>query len=109
MSQVLTYPIQIRKSDGFAAVTFSDLAGGGYVIPKEETVAFEVHGDVASSLVSNQIQLAFGTVSSSPYIEAEELDDGSNMSGISTNGTCNAVVCSIVVETVESVIWTISP
>ena len=66
-------------------VTFTDVAGGGYVIPAQETVVFEVHSDISSSLTDGDLQIRFDTGSTS-YIEAEELDDGSNLSGIKTNG-----------------------
>jgi len=87
--------------DGVAAqstqVSFSDLAGGGYVIPAEQTVVFEVHGDVASSLKSTTtLELGFDT--DATYIEAEELDDGSSLSGIKTDGTCSST-CDITVTT----------
>lgn len=93
--------------DGAASVIFADLAGGGYVVPKEETVVFEVHGDITSSLTSDQFQLSFGTASTPPYIEVEELDDGSALEGIETDGSCLVTTCEIIVSTVESTIWTL--
>ena len=88
-------------------VTFNDLAGGGYVIPAEETVVFEVHSDVASSLTDDDLEVRFDTGSSVTFIEAEELDDGSNLSGIKVNGTAQggATTTDIDVTTVGSQLW----
>ncbi|MAE68727.1 hypothetical protein CL635_02905 [bacterium] len=94
--------------DGVASqssqVSFNDLAGGGYVIPAEETVVFEVHTDVSSSLTNNDLTIRFDTGSAVTYLEAEELDDGSNLSGLKLNGTCSDT-CDIVVTTVLSQLW----
>ena len=94
--------------DGVASqssqVSFSDLAGGGYVIPAEETVVFEVHADISSSLTGDDLLLAFDTGSTVTYIEAEELDDGSNLSGIETNSACTST-CDVIVTTVQSQPW----
>lgn len=87
-------------------VTFNDLAGGGYVIPAEETVVFEVHADIASSLTDNQLQIRFDTGSSVTYLEAEELDDGSNLSGIQTDSTCTSS-CDIIVTTEFSQLYSL--
>lgn len=87
-------------------VTFSELAGGGYVLPKEQTVVFEVHGDVASSLTGNDLRLAFDTGSTVTYIEAEKLADGTSLSGLKTNGTC-ATTCDITVTTAKSTNFTL--
>ncbi len=84
-----------------SAITFSKMTGGGFVIPKEKTVAFEVHADISASLTNNWLQLAFET-SSSSYIEAEDVVRGSSLSGIKTNGTCSVTTCDIVVTTVGS-------
>jgi len=103
--------------DGVASqsdqITFNDLAGGGYVIPAEETVVFEVHGDVASSLTNNDMIIRFDTGSTVVYVEAEELDDGSSLSNIKTNGTCldsagaAAASCDVIVTTTRSQHWLI--
>jgi len=94
-------------------VSFNDLAGGGYVVPAEETVVFEVHSDIASSLTNNDLFLMFDTGSTVTFLEAEELDDGSNLTNISRNGTCldssgsAATSCEITVTTVASQLWTL--
>lgn len=85
-------------------VSFADLAGGGYVIPIEETVVFEVHGDVSSSLSTGELQLTFEQLPIE-YIEAEELDDGSSLVGIQTNGNCSSGTCQIFVTTTDSMQW----
>ncbi|MBI3332027.1 S-layer homology domain-containing protein [Candidatus Peregrinibacteria bacterium] len=104
--------------DGIASqssqVTFADLAGGGFVVPKEETVIFEVHSDISSSLTNNDLLLQFDTGSTiqNSYLEAEELDDGSSLSGINTDATCQQDTdataeanCDITVTTTESQLW----
>lgn len=92
--------VDTKVEDGVAAqsslITFSELVGGGYVIPAEETVLFEVHANIAASLTNNDIRLRFDT--GSTYLEAEEVDDGSSLSGIQTNGTC-ASSCDFIVDT----------
>jgi hypothetical protein len=103
--------------DGVASqsdqISFNDLAGGGYVIPAEETVVFEVHSDISSSLTNNDLQIRFDTGSTVTYVEAEELDDGSNLSNIQTDGTCldtggaAASTCDIITSTVFSQLWTL--
>ena len=108
--------------DGVASqtsrVTFAELAGGGFVIPKEETVLFEVHADIASSLTSRHLQLQFDTGSTvqASYIEAEELDDGSSLSGIDSNNgpECQTDTdataetnCDITVTTANSQLWSL--
>lgn len=94
--------------DGVAAqssqVTFSDMAGGGYVVPAEDTVVFELHSNVASTLTNNDLRVRFDTDTNVTYIEAEELDDGSSLSGIQTDGTCSTT-CAIIVTTVTPKNW----
>ena len=97
-----------------SAVSFTDLAGGGFVIPAEETVIFEVHADVASSLTTSTLEIRFDT-GATTMVEAEELDDGSNLSGISTTGggaavtlPAGATTTDITVTYVASTVWTLS-
>jgi len=94
--------------DGVASqssqVSFTELAGGGYVLPKEQTVVFEVHGDVASSLTGDDLKLTFDTGSTVTYLEAEKLADGSSLSGLKLNGTCSTT-CDITVTTTDSTAW----
>lgn len=94
-------------------VTFNDLAGGGYVIPAEATVIFEAHADIASNLTNDDLRLAFDTGSAlSSYIEAEQVQNGSTLSGINTfsptgadiTGDCDTN-CDITVNIVFSKVW----
>lgn len=72
-------------------VSFSDLAGGGYVVPAEETVVFEVHADVASSLTGSPatLRLRFND-GDADDIEAEEVDNGSSIEDITLNQSNSA-------------------
>ncbi len=81
-------------------ISFNQLQGGGFVVPKEKTVVFEVHSDVASSLTNNWLMLRFST-GDSDFIEAEEADRGSGLSGIKLNGTCSSS-CDIIATTTDS-------
>ncbi|MDO8649582.1 MAG: S-layer homology domain-containing protein [Candidatus Peregrinibacteria bacterium] len=87
-----------------AQVTFGELVGGGFVVPKEQTVLFEVHGDISASLTNDDLQIQFATGASVTFLEAEELDDGSSLSGIKKNGVCSST-CDIVVTTTDSQRW----
>jgi hypothetical protein len=98
-------------------VTFNDLAGGGYTIPAEQTVMFEVHADIAGSLTSTTLSVGFddnaGVATTFGFIEAEEADDGSALSCISVGGTasttsgCSASNIQIIVNTVTSKVFTL--
>jgi len=95
-------------------VTFGDMAGGGYVIPAETTVVFEVHSDISSSLTGDDLLIAFDTGSTVTFMEAEELDDGSNLSGIKYNvagGSYtfinSATSADIIVSVTQSQPWTL--
>ncbi|OGJ54605.1 hypothetical protein A2880_01210 [Candidatus Peribacteria bacterium RIFCSPHIGHO2_01_FULL_49_38] len=90
-------------------ISFQKLAGGGYVIPAEATIVFEVHSDIAASITNDDLQLRFASaVDPSGYIEAEEVDDGSNLSGITTDGTCSSSNCSVIVSTTSSTLWSLT-
>lgn len=90
------------------SVVFNDLAGGGYVIPAEETVIFEVHANIAASLTNDDILIAFDTGSTS-FIEAEQADDGSSLSGIKLNGVNqnSATSTDIIVTTTRSKLYSL--
>ena len=110
VDQVLESGIAAQGSSANATVTFSDLVGGGYVVPAEETVVFEIHADISSSLsttLGSVLQLRFSTGSLN-FVEAEELDDGSALSNIRQNGLatpCSATTCDIIFTTVISQRW----
>lgn len=95
-----------KSSDANSQISFNQLAGGGYLIPKEQTVVFEVHADIASSPVGDDIALKFAT--STTYIDAQEAHNGSSLSNIKTNGTCTTSPCEIIVTTATSKNWVIS-
>lgn len=86
-------------------VTFNELTGGGFVVPKEETVMFEVHADISASPASLDLMIRFDS-GATDYIEAEEVDDGSSLSGIKTNGTCTTT-CAIISTVKNSTNYTI--
>lgn len=59
---------------------FDDLRGGGYVIPQDGTVAFEVRGEMSSSFTDEgEFQLAFANQTP---VTAEALDDGSDLESV---------------------------
>lgn len=108
----------VASSNGSpATITFSKIQNGGYVVPKETTVVFEVHGDIASSLTSSTLQLQFAT--GSTFVQAEEADNGSSLSNLyCTNpsgtqrpcpsGTTNALSASqIVVSLASSTVYSL--
>jgi len=91
-----------ESADGTPArITFSDFNGGGYVVPAEQTVTFEVHADIASSLNGSSLLLAFA--SGATFLEAETADRGSALSGIKLNAAaCASSSCDITVSTTAS-------
>ncbi len=74
--------LQSGKSAQAGEVSFDNIIGGGYIIPKNQAVIFEVHADISASFnVSQpQLQLAFKT-SSSFVLAAENASDGSSLFG----------------------------
>lgn len=63
-------------------VTFDKLTGGGYVIPKQKSIVFEVHTDISASLSGTSPVLALRFATGSTFIQAEQVSDGSSLSGI---------------------------
>ncbi len=87
------------------SVIFSNFPTGGYVLPIEETVVFEVHGDVAAALVEGGLQLKFDDADNNAVM-AEVLADGTTLSGIRLNGgVCPADTCDIDLGTTDSTRW----
>lgn len=74
------------QSSQSSKITFDDLANGGFVIPAEQTVTFEVHADIAASLSGDDLKIHFST-GSTDFLEAEQVDNGSSLSGFKYNGT----------------------
>ncbi len=86
--------IEKGKSAQSSKISFDSLTGGGYVIPAEQATTFEVHADIASSLVNGDLKIGFDS-GSTGFIEAEQVDNGSSLSGYTINGSTScAVVCS---------------
>jgi|GEM_PF-2811620 hypothetical protein len=80
-------------------VVFSEIAGGGYMIPEGETISFEARTDVASSLTANSnimLELAEFAV--------ETFDDGASLSGEQWNGV-GPEDSQIFVSTIQSEEW----
>jgi hypothetical protein len=86
-------------------VVFGKLAGGGYAVSNQTTM-FEVRSNIASSLASDTLRLRFAQ-NDANYIEAEEFDDGSSLSGINTNGVCSTTHCDIAVTTTTTKLWSL--
>ncbi len=86
-------------------VTFDNIFGGGVVVPAMGSVIFEVHADVASSLVDNTLQLKFATTLPA-YVGSETLNEGTALSGIKTDGVC-ATTCETTVATAQATIYTL--
>ncbi len=84
-------------------VAFNNIIGGGYIVPATQSVIFEVHTDVASSLPSSTLQLMFAT-KDARYLTAEKLIDGAPLNGIRTDGSCIAT-CEMTVITSSTTLW----
>ncbi|MEQ1849216.1 MAG: S-layer homology domain-containing protein [Candidatus Peribacteraceae bacterium] len=65
-------------------VTFDQFNEGGYVIPKQKSIVFELHGDIATSLSGTSPVLSLRFATGSTYVTAEQVNDGSALSGIGT-------------------------
>jgi hypothetical protein len=74
--------LQKGVSSQSSAITFDKLTGGGYVIPKQKSIVFEVHGDISSSLTGTTPVLSIRFDTGSTFIQAEQVSDGSSLSGI---------------------------
>jgi hypothetical protein len=80
---------------GNGRVNLDDIAGGGYTIPAEETVMFEVHADISGSLSQDVLSVGFAD-RDTDFIEAEEADDGTSLdiNGICVDGGTGPSSCS---------------
>lgn len=65
-------------------LTFDKITGGGYVIPKQKAIVFEIHADIAASLIGSSPVLAVRFDTGSTFIQAEQVNDGTALSGIQT-------------------------
>lgn len=82
-------------------VSFNDPANGGFMVSRTSPTAFEIRADIASSTVSNELQLALAT--ETPGYVTAEIGNGMNLGGIRTNGTCPGTTCMISVTTTPSI------
>ncbi|MDP6561859.1 MAG: myxococcus cysteine-rich repeat containing protein, partial [Candidatus Peribacteraceae bacterium] len=90
----------------FSQVNFDGLAGGGYVVPDDTDVVFEVHADVAGSLSTEDLQLMFDDGATTDEFAMEVLSNGSPLFDISRDGQCDSSSCDMTLNTVDSQLWT---
>lgn len=77
-----------------SAITFDQFNNGGYVVPKQKSIVFEVHGDIASSLAGTNPVFSIRFNTGATFVTAEQVTDGSALSGIQTKSPNNTVVSS---------------
>ena len=75
-------------------VTFDKMTGGGYVIPKQKSIVFEVHADISASLTGSSPILSIRFDTGSTFIQAEQVSDGSSLSGIQAKNPAATAVAS---------------
>ncbi len=63
-------------------ITFDKITGGGYVIPKQKSIVFEIHGDISASLIGTNPVLSLRFDTGATFIQAEQVNDGTALSGI---------------------------
>ncbi len=90
-------------------ITFSQIQNGGYVVSPERSTMFEVHSDIASSLVNPPVLSLKFAGSSAPSVQAERAVDGYSLTGVETDGVCPINVCQITVLTAPSTIYQLRP
>lgn len=62
-------------------LTFDKLTGGGYVIPKQKAVVFELHADISASITGiTTLAVRFDT--GATFIQAEQVSDGTSLANI---------------------------
>ncbi len=75
-------------------ITFDEITGGGYVIPKSKSVIFEVHTDISASLSGTNPVLSLRFATGSTFIQAEQVDDGTGLSGIGAKNPGGSYITS---------------
>lgn len=75
-------------------ISFDKMTGGGYVIPKQKSVTFEVHGDISASLIGTNPVLALRFDTGATFISAEQVNDGSSLNGIQAKNPANVDIGS---------------
>jgi len=86
--------LQKGVSSQSSQITFDKITGGGYVIPKQKSIVFEVHGDVSASLTGTNPVLSIRFDTGATFIQAEQVSDGSSLSGIQAKSPDGTVVAS---------------
>ncbi len=77
--------LQSGRGSQNANVIFGELFGGGYTLPDGQTTMFEVHADIAGFFSGSELSIGFADGDAN-FVEAEEADDGTSLSGIVVNG-----------------------
>ncbi|MDD5075132.1 MAG: hypothetical protein PHO54_04630, partial [Candidatus Peribacteraceae bacterium] len=77
---------------------FDDIFGGGYTVPAQQSVRFEVRADVAATSDVDKLQLSFGT--DRPYYIVASIPNGKPLLGIQTDGSCRSSPCEVAVTTI---------
>lgn len=75
-------------------ITFDKITGGGYVIPKQKSIVFEVHGDIAASLIGTNPVLSLRFDTGSTFVQAEQVNDGTALSGIQAKNPAGVAVAT---------------
>ena len=75
-------------------VTFDKLTGGGYVIPKQNSIVFEIHADISASISGTTPVLSIRFDTGATFVQAEQVNDGTALSGIQTKNPAGSVVAS---------------
>ena len=109
--------LQSGQSEESSQIAFDEIAGGGYTVPAEETVMFEVHSDISGSLTETTLSIGFddnaGSQTTFAFVEAEEADDGTSLgciqvgSTVSSTSGCAAASVQIKVATTTSKVFTL--
>lgn len=63
-------------------ISFDKMTGGGYVIPKQKSIVFEIHADIAGSLNTTAPQLRIQFDTGATFVQAEQVNDGTSLSGL---------------------------
>lgn len=79
--------LQKGVSSQAGQVTFDKLTGGGYIIPKQKSIVFEVHSDISASLSGTSPILSLRFDTGAVFVQAEQVTDGSSLSGIESKNS----------------------
>ncbi len=84
--------LQKGVSSQSSQLTFDKLTGGGYVIPKQKSIIFEIHSDISASLSGTTPILSIRFDTGATFIQAEQVNDGSSLSGIQAKNPAGTAV-----------------